>query len=149
MQGIVDGFRRLDALPREHPFWDQSNRRPTHYKLLEFSDHVLQDDPRDVSALRTAIAVQILNYQNFDPRYWAQLHSAGQLHVSWPIYAALLLGADGFQARNLARFLKAAGLCDEAMTTLSKLIDSQDRWISEWARWIIDGCGELSENGSG
>src|SRR5262249_44877804 len=23
VQAIVDGFRRLDALPREHPFWDQ------------------------------------------------------------------------------------------------------------------------------
>lgn len=70
VQGIVTGFRRLDALPREHPFWEQSNRRPTLGKLSAFSAYVLRDEPRDLSALRTAVAYQILTYQNFDPGFW-------------------------------------------------------------------------------
>ena len=93
VHGIVDGFRKLDALPRQHPFWDQTNRRPTLFKLKLFCEHLLRDNPGDVAALRTALAFGILTFQDFHPRYWVQLHSIGQLHVSWPIYAALLSGA--------------------------------------------------------
>src|SRR5262249_33479515 len=81
VQAIIDGFRRLDALPREHSFWDQTNRRPTLGKLREFCEHLLRDNRRDVSALRTGVALQIFTFQNFDPRYWIQLHLLGQLHV--------------------------------------------------------------------
>jgi hypothetical protein len=142
VQGIVDGFRRLDALPRVNHFWDRSNRRPTLGKLAEFADYGLRDDPTNVSALRSAIAFQILTYQNFHPGFWHRVHSTGNLHVSWPIYAALLLVVDDFQAKNLLIFLKATGLCDEAKTTLDRLTDSHDRSVSEWARRIIDRCGD-------
>jgi hypothetical protein len=145
VQAIIDGFRRLDALPREHSFWDQTNRRPTLGKLYQFCDHLLRDNPRDVSALRTGVALQILTFQNFLPKYWIQLHSLGQVHVSWPIYATVLSGTDDFQARNLLWFLKVTGLCNEAVATLGELMRSQNRSISQWAKSIIDGCGERSE----
>jgi hypothetical protein len=145
VHGIVDSFRKLDALPRRHPFWDHTNRRPTLSKLQQFSDHLLRDNPGDVAALRTALAFEILTFQNFHPRYWVQLHLIGQLDVSWPIYATLLLGADGFQAGNLVWFLKATGLCNEAVPTLEELIRTQNPLISEWAKNIIDCCSELSE----
>ena len=153
VQAFVDGFRRLDALPREHPFWDQTNRRPTLGSLREFCDHLLRDNPCDGSALRTAMAIQILTLQNFDPEYWVQLHALGQLHVSWPIYTAVLStgggkfesGTDDFQSRNLLWFLKVTGLCNEAVATLGELMRSQDRSLSQWAKSIVDGCGERSE----
>jgi hypothetical protein len=145
-QGIVDGLRRLDALPRDHPFWDQSNRRPTLGKLKEFSDYLLRNNPRDLSALHTAIAYEILTFQNFQPKYWIQLHAEGKLHISWPIYTALLLGPDGFQALNLAHFLNAEELYDQAMTILGELMHSQDRAISEWATKIVNICSDLNEH---
>src|SRR5262249_53691822 len=43
-QWFVDGFRRLDALPREDPFWLKTNRRPTLGKVKEYADYVLRDD---------------------------------------------------------------------------------------------------------
>lgn len=147
VQAIIDGFRRLDALPREHSFWDQTNRRPTLGKLHEFCDHLLRENPRDVSAFRTGVALQILTFQNFDPEYWIQLHSLGPLHVSWPIYATVLSGTDAFQAQNLLWFLKVTGLCNEAVTTLGELMRSQDRSVSQWAKGVMDGCGERSERG--
>jgi hypothetical protein len=145
VQGIVDGFRRLDALPREHPFWDRSNRRPTLGKLIDFSHHLLRDNPLDVSALHTAIAREILICQNFRPRYWMHLLVLGRLDISWPIYAALLSGPDDFQAHNLTRFLKAEGLCDQAITTLRELMQYEYRGISEWARGIVDACSGREE----
>jgi hypothetical protein len=108
---------------------------------------LLRDNPCDVPARRTGVAVQILTLQNFDPKYWTQLHSLGQLHVSWPIYATLLSGTDTFQTRNLLWFLKVTELCNEAVTTLGELMRSQDRSISQWAKRIMDGCGERSEGG--
>jgi hypothetical protein len=147
VQAIIDGFRRLDALPREHPFWNQTNRRPTRGKLREFCDHLLRENPGDVSALRTGVALEIFTFQNFDPNYWMQLHSLGQLRVSWPIWATVLSGTDAFQSRNLLWFLKVTGLCTEAETTLGELMRSQDPTTSQWAKGIMDGCGERSEGG--
>src|SRR5262245_55311327 len=42
VKAIVDGLHRLDALPREEPFWDDTNRRPTLGKLREFCTHLVQ-----------------------------------------------------------------------------------------------------------
>src|SRR5438045_511955 len=33
LQTVIVAFYRLDAVPREEPFWDNTNRRPTFSKL--------------------------------------------------------------------------------------------------------------------
>jgi hypothetical protein len=35
-ESFVEAFRLLDALPRAHPFWDRTNRRPTQHRLSSF-----------------------------------------------------------------------------------------------------------------
>src|SRR5262245_57664333 len=44
---VVAGLYRLDALPRDHPFWENTNRRPTFGKLAEFAEAILRYDPSD------------------------------------------------------------------------------------------------------
>jgi hypothetical protein len=146
-RAIIDCFRRLDALPREDPFWDHTNRRPTFLKLIEFSNHLLRADPSDVAALGTAVAMQILLYGYPDPRFWMQLHGLGQLHTSWPIYAALYLLADEdpIQSTNLMCFLRATGLDNEAVTTLQALMCSQSQSVSRWAKGIMEECTEPTD----
>jgi hypothetical protein len=40
-EGIVAGLSRLDALPRDDPFWEKTNRRPTLSKLGDLSGRLL------------------------------------------------------------------------------------------------------------
>src|SRR5271166_5537485 len=76
-RGVLDGFQRLDALPRDDPFWDRTNHRPTLGKAFEFSRKLHAVDPGDVRALWTLAGVSLLTWQNFEPGLWSWFVQAG------------------------------------------------------------------------
>ncbi len=120
---VYDGFRRLDNLPRDDPFWEGTNRRPTFYKLPRFCAKLLEMDHRDSSALWTRAACDLLSWQNSDPKLWRQLVKVDGLDASWPIHAALF-GHVYWASDNvgdLESLLGDAGLCDSAQTALEWL----------------------------
>src|SRR5262245_47153596 len=50
---IFQSCRRLNQLPRSDPFWENTNLRPTVYKVPEFCQRLLAEDPGDTLALWT------------------------------------------------------------------------------------------------
>lgn len=47
---LLDGLRRLDDIPRDHPLWQGSDQRPTLAKLVDLSRTVLKDSPDDLES---------------------------------------------------------------------------------------------------
>jgi|GEM_PF-821875 len=54
------GLRRLDEMPRSHPFWEGSDGKPTLGKVVELSRMVLKDSPDDQEARWVVFADRIL-----------------------------------------------------------------------------------------
>jgi hypothetical protein len=89
---IATGLYRLDRLPREHPFWDNTNRRPTFGKLRDFAEALLRYNPADQNAAWILAAVEVLYGSNtFGLPGWRSIHAMGALDVRWPLNAALHL----------------------------------------------------------
>lgn len=57
---LTFGLRRLDEMPREHPFWQGSDGKPTLGKVVELSRMVLKDSPEDQEARWVVFADRIL-----------------------------------------------------------------------------------------
>lgn len=57
---LTDGLRRLDDIPRTHPLWEGSDRRPTLGKLVELSKALLKDAPDDQESRWVLFADHVL-----------------------------------------------------------------------------------------
>ena len=88
-EAIVQALYRLDAFPRSHPFWINTNHKATIHKLQEFSGIILEENPEDSPALWCLAALNVLYYSNdFGAKAWERLNKLESLDVRWPIYAA-------------------------------------------------------------
>src|SRR4051812_48583609 len=87
----LEGFRRLDALPRDDPFWEGTNRRPTLGKMRAFCVKAHRDNPGDLQTLRI-LAVVLMMTGLFDHEVWKRLLLAGEVEPTWVVHAALLAG---------------------------------------------------------
>jgi hypothetical protein len=88
---FIECLRRLDGLPRDDPFWEGTNRRPTQYKMIDFCRKAIRDDPEEEGdAYRMLAAVEVLSGHYFDPLAWGRLLTEGLSNASWPVYAALI-----------------------------------------------------------
>jgi hypothetical protein len=139
---VATGFYRLDSLPREHPFWDNTNRRPTFGKLSDFADALVAHNPTDQNAAWILAAVEVLYASNtFGLSGWRRLHHMGALDVRWPLDAArhLCLSCGKDPLTLLAELVKECGLQLAARDALERLrygnIDE-----SAWAMRIIRCC---------
>jgi hypothetical protein len=137
---IYDGFRRLDSLPRDDPFWQGTNRRPTLSKLPDFCAKLLERDPGDARALWTMAADELITWVGFNPNTWRRLIALEGLDASWPIYAALFFWGLG-SLNGLVPLLDSAGLCKSAKPTLEHLVRSGAHFTREWAMRVGAGCG--------
>jgi hypothetical protein len=141
MQALyLEGFRRLDALPRDDPFWEGTNRRPTPGKMRDFCDKARRDNPGDLDALRILAAV-LMMHGLFDHRVWERLLSAGQVEPAWSVYAALLAGSigGGDTWSGLLVLLKELGLLGAVRSTLEDLRRSGHPVSSAWAGEVTEG----------
>lgn len=134
----LEGFRRLDALPRDDPFWGGTNRRPTPGKMGAFCAQAHRDHPGDLDALRILAAVLVIQ-GGFDYRVWKRLLSAGQVAPAWSVYAALLSGyLDGDDtAPDLVAVLREVGLFDAVRSVLDDLHLTGHPIASAWAGEVI------------
>ena len=141
MQALyLEGFRRLDALPRDDPFWEGTNRRPTLGKMRGFCAKAHRDDPGDLDALRILAAVLMMQ-GSFDYRVWKRLLSAGQVEPAWSVYAALLSGylGGGDTVSGLLVLLKEVGLCGAVRSALDDLHRIGNPVTSAWAGEVTEG----------
>jgi hypothetical protein len=139
---VAAAFYRLDNLPREHPFWDNTNRRPTFGKLHDFAEALLRHNPADQNAAWILAAVEVLYGSNtFGLLAWRRLHDMGALDVRWPLNAArhlwLTCGKDPLTP--LVGLLNDCGLQLAARDALERLrYGNVDE--SAWAMRIIRCC---------
>src|SRR5687767_7728034 len=72
-RAILDGLYRLDALPREDPFWQNTNNRATIHKLGEFCRLLLKQNPANTRAIWTLIGLDLLHWSNIQIGLWKRL----------------------------------------------------------------------------
>jgi len=129
-RALLEGLRRLDALPRDDPFRKDTNLRPTFFKLHDFNRRLRERDPCDEQALWCEIALDQIHGSGYlSVEEWRQLHRCGGLNVRWPIHSAWAIVAElgenashgAFLSRDLARFLRDEGLCEAARPVLLAL----------------------------
>src|SRR5438045_2824610 len=81
-RALLEGLLRLDRLPRDDPFWHNSNRRATFFKLQDFNRRLVEQDPCDEQALWCQIALAQKDSSGYlSAEAWGQLHRCGKLDV--------------------------------------------------------------------
>jgi hypothetical protein len=56
---IRRGLKLLDAVPRDHPFWDKTNKKATEYKADLWFRRVLESNPDDAEARWILAAIKL------------------------------------------------------------------------------------------
>lgn len=141
---VFQCLQRLNQLPRDDPFWHNTNRRPTVPKLWGFCRRLLQRDSGDTLALWTWAALELLHGSNdFGQAEWKALARAGVLEITWPIYAALYTELNAApSAEALATLLVEFNGAAEAIPFIETLTHSEGANISAWARRVLAHLGE-------
>jgi hypothetical protein len=142
-EAILGGLSRLDALPRDDPFWDGTNRRPTLQKVRDLASRVLERGPVEEWACWAWAATDLLWCCNdFGLAGWRGLHELGLLDAACPVLAAFhVWGQSGYDpSPYLAAFLHGAGLCVGARNALEPIEASQDEGVAGWARAVARDC---------
>ncbi len=139
---VVECFRRLDRLPRDDPFWEGTNRRPTQYKMSDFCRKLADESPEDGQARLMQAAVQVLVGHGFEPTAWGRLVSDGLADAAWPVYAALIgLRFGGYDTTpGLVRLLEGLGLSGGVRLALDALARAGEPSVREWVEEILDRC---------
>jgi hypothetical protein len=146
-----EAVRRLDALPRDDPYWDRTNRRPTQLKLPSFCARASREDPDHIPALWMMAAVEVINGWSFVPHTWIRLQEATQVDLGWPIYAALLGescgGYDTVPA--ILGLLAQSDPTFKARSELAWMVLSDDPNVSMWAGRVREGLRQLARERKG
>ena len=136
---LHEALRRLNAIPRDDPFWSSRNKQPTLYKLRDLNAEILRKQPGDPLALWTQAALYLLHGStNFGHKQWRRLHHEGDFDVSWPIMAALVteLNAEA-TGEALVELIDRIEEADAARAVLRSLDEVGDPWILEWRDGIL------------
>ncbi len=141
-ESIFASLQRLNQLERTDPFWHDTNRRPTVYKLSQFCDVVLKETPGDVLALWTHLALDVVwgsKNGRFDLEQLRQLRAAGKLEAEELICAELHIEFDCGcgTAFTTAGLLRELGLSEEAKPVLEAGRRSADGEIVNWCESVL------------
>lgn len=138
---------RLNHLPRTDPFWHNTNKRPTWFKLTEFCYRLLRANPDDELALWTLGALEVgQSGDTFGQASWTPLHAQGRFELPWAVCAAYLTsGAAPDTADQLASFLLEQSSLNTARAVLEpfrrQAAGDLPGWIAEVERQL-DTLGE-------
>lgn len=145
IDSYVEGFQQLDAMSRDHPFWDGTNRRPTQYKIKDYLETFESERQRDPQYLQIKAASQVINI-SFCPSTWEQLSTVTKLNPAWIVQAALMAEVVGSYdtVAELITLLTKLDFCASAAGFLGVLANSEDSCVAEWARRVAEGCGPVT-----
>jgi len=137
---IWEALNQLNLLDRSHKFWTNTNRRPTIYKLNDFSLMRLDEDMKDQSALWTLAALDTFHGSNdFGTEYWQQLWNLRELDIHWPVRAGLwhqmMLGYGGGLLANLIIEMNAQSAASPILAEMCRASAPQ---IKTWANEIVN-----------
>jgi len=137
-------LNELNAFDREHPFWTNTNRRPTVFKLEDFAEARLTADATDELALWTlAVRDSWCASNDFGSVYWKGLGVLGRLEIRWPIRAGLwhqmMLR---FGGKLMADTLIDMGAQSVAQPFLDDMAQASHARIREWVHEVTRLLGE-------
>jgi membrane-bound metal-dependent hydrolase YbcI (DUF457 family) len=128
------GLRRLDAVPRTHPLWDGSDRRPTLAKVADLCRFVLEEAPDDEEARWVLFADKVrtgsadLGFSAIEPLILRDVGSLRWL-VAAARWAYLSSGADPVLAMRapLEKLGKAFGSLESCLHLLASDSDARTK----------------------
>ena len=139
IEALYEGLKRLNAVPRDDPFWESGNRRPTLFKLRDYNYRVTSKNPDDVGALWVQASLYLLHGStNFGAKQWRRLHYNKRFDVSWPVMAALITELNSSPTGNeLVELIDRIEMVDEAKAFLRSLDTGGDPWVDEWRDGVL------------
>jgi hypothetical protein len=144
-ESIFASLLRLNQFPRTNVFWKNTNRRPTIFKLREFCNLILRENPTDELALWTLASLDVHWWVNgFGKEYWKQIHFRGNFDVTWAVYAGLFFQANvGGGDNDMVELLLALDAKEESMPLLRACRESAVESISEWGKNVITSLNQI------
>src|SRR5262249_44135392 len=142
---IFASLQWLNRLKRTDPFWRGTNRRPTVYKLIEFCDVTLKENPGDELALWTQLALSVAWGNSLSLEQWKQLQATDKLKAEDLICTEMhieLCSGCGTASRT-ARLLRELRLSDEAKPVLATGCRSADGAIVNWRESVLANLSEV------
>jgi hypothetical protein len=92
------GLKLLDAIPRDHPFWDKTNNRATTFKASDWFGQALEANPDDTEARWILAAIGLLHCGHYLEALMAPLVLDDPSNLRWLVGATeavlYLSGAD-------------------------------------------------------
>lgn len=135
---VLANLRRLNQLPRTHPFWTNTNLRPTYPKLAEYCEMLLAADPVDEIALWFLGTHEAHAGDRFGQDYWLRLHRLGKFPLSWaPCPAYWACGGSVDFHYQFADFFDAAAPDANIAELLRPYIESGNTLVVEWAIAVL------------
>jgi hypothetical protein len=142
---ILAGLERMNSLVRTDPFWTNTNRRPTIYKLAEFCHIELIRSPNDPNILfAEAVLAVWFGRNDFGQEAWYALSRLPGFDLRWPIYAAVTthLSANSTEDQ-LAEFLSEPNVKLAAIPVLRRFECEAGGLVVLWARTVLRLLDEL------
>jgi hypothetical protein len=130
---LLTSLQRLNRVPRDDSFWERTNRRPTIFKLTDFGERVLREDPNDVLALLTRAVLNIVFTGEFGLSLWVQLYRLNAVDLEYVAFAALLLEVGGSPtSEEFAQFLKETANASKADELLLPVREHGGKFLGQW-----------------
>lgn len=142
-KAIFAGLNRMNDLPRNHPFWHKTNRRPTIYKLAEFCHMKRIESPGDPELLWAAAIIPVwFGHNDFGQEAWLKLSHLPEFEVRWPLYAALTLHLTAnFTEEQVSNFLREANAIRESTPILRQRAMESEGLSVTWATRVLHLAG--------
>jgi len=137
-ESLVAGLIQLNTLPPDDPFWVNTNRRPTVYKLSDYFAGVLSESPEDEQARWVLIADYVVNCDNnFASELLMPVVARDHRNLRWLVSAAeWVWRGSGFPvSEHLRDCLEARREADvDFNLALRQLADDTDAVVARTAR---------------
>ena len=136
---IFESLQQLNNLSRTDPFWQNTNRRPTIFKLDEFGRFVMKTIPDDPQALWMLASLDVFHgATNFGGKHWKKLRELGDFDVSWAVLAGLWSEVNfGIGPQAMANLLREMESVAEAQALLELFAESKSDHIARWAKEVL------------
>lgn len=130
VEAVYRGLQRLNALPRNDPFWHNTNCRPTLGKLSSFLRSVVQENPSNHEA-RWALCV-LSSTARPRPENWAVIFRSGWCELLSIYRLALLYELYGEETgEDFGRFVREVGAENDARPMLEEA--RRYSFLVDWA----------------
>ncbi len=138
---ILNSLYRLNDFPRENKFWHNTNNKPTIYKLDEFCQLKLSENPNDILALGGYLASR-MKMGAPTPNLTDIINKLVQLgemkaDLLVELYLTEDITYDG-NGNDFAELLIKLGLQNDSKVTLENLAKSKNDFVSNWARTALE-----------